>query len=150
PPSRPSPAHGARGRRRHLGGALPARRLCAPAAAQSRLPHALFPGPAAARAGAALRLSGMTPARHLVVFLRAPRLGRVKSRLAAGIGALATLRFYRLATAQLLRRVARNRRWRSHVWITPDSAARHPPWRGAARWQGQGGGDLGRRMARVF
>jgi uncharacterized protein len=92
----------------------------------------------------------MTPARHLVVFLRAPRLGRVKSRLAAGIGALAALRFYRLATAQLLRRVARNRRWRSHVWITPDRAARRPPWRAAAKWRGQGGGDLGRRMARVF
>ena len=92
----------------------------------------------------------MTPARHLVVFLRAPRLGRVKSRLAAGIGALAALRFYRLATTQLLRRLARDRRWRCHVWITPDSAARHPAWRVAARWQGQGGGDLGRRMARVF
>jgi rSAM/selenodomain-associated transferase 1 len=92
----------------------------------------------------------MAPARHLVVFLRAPRLGRVKSRLAAGIGALAALRFYRLATAQLLQRVSRDRRWRCHVWITPDRAARHPPWRAAAQWQGQGSGDLGRRMARVF
>ena len=92
----------------------------------------------------------MRPARHLVVFLRAPRLGRVKSRLAAGVGALAALRFYRLATAQLLRRVAPDRRWRCHIWITPDRAARHPPWHAAARWQGQGGGDLGRRMARVF
>ena len=92
----------------------------------------------------------MTPARHLVVFLRAPRFGRVKSRLAAGIGGLRALRFYRLATAQLLRRLARDRRWRCHAWITPDHAARHPPWRVAAEWQGQGGGDLGRRMARVF
>ena len=92
----------------------------------------------------------MRPARHLVVFLRQPRLGRVKSRLAAGIGALAALSFYRLATAQLLRRVARDRRWRCHVWITPDRAARRPPWRAAAEWRGQGGGDLGRRMARVF
>jgi len=92
----------------------------------------------------------MRPARHLVVFLRQLRLGRVKSRLAAGIGALAALRFYRLATAKLLRRVARDRRWRCHVWITPDRAARRPPWRGPVRWRGQGGGDLGRRMARVF
>src|SRR6266849_887762 len=75
---------------------------------------------------------GMNPSRHLVIFLRAPRLGRVKSRLAAGIGALAALRFYRLATARLLRRVARDRRWRCHVWITPDRAARRPPWRAAA------------------
>ena len=92
----------------------------------------------------------MRPPRHLVVFLRQPRLGRVKSRLAAGIGALAALRFHRLASAQLLRRVARDRRWRCQVWITPDRAARHPPWRVPARWRGQGGGDLGRRMARVF
>jgi hypothetical protein len=92
----------------------------------------------------------MTPARHLVVFLRQPRLGRVKSRLAAGIGALEALRFYRLATAQLLRCLARDRRWRCHAWITPDRAARHSPWRVAAQWQGQGQGDLGRRMARVF
>jgi rSAM/selenodomain-associated transferase 1 len=92
----------------------------------------------------------MAPARHLVVFLRAPRLGRVKSRLAASIGALAALRFYRLATAQLLQRLARDRRWRCHVWITPDRAARRPPWRATAEWRGQGGGDLGRRMARVF
>src|SRR5258707_14403891 len=93
---------------------------------------------------------GVNPSRHLVIFLRAPRFGRVKSRLAGGIGALAALRFYRLATARLLRRVARDRRWRCHVWITPDRAARRPPWRAAARWRGQGGGDLGRRMARVF
>jgi rSAM/selenodomain-associated transferase 1 len=92
----------------------------------------------------------MRPARHLVVFLRQPRLGRVKSRMAAGIGALAALRFYRLATAQLVRRMTRDRRWRCQVWITPDRAARRPPWRAAASWRGQGGGDLGRRMARVF
>jgi hypothetical protein len=92
----------------------------------------------------------MNPSRHLVIFLRAPRLGRVKSRLAAGIGALAALRFYRLATAQLLWRMGRDRRWRCHVWITPDRAARRPPWRVPAQWRGQGAGDLGQRMARVF
>lgn len=91
------------------------------------------------------------PARHLVVFLRAPRLGRVKSRLAAGIGALAALRFYRLATESLLRRVALDRRWRCHVAITPDRAAGgRRPWRLAVAYRRQGSGDLGRRMARVF
>ncbi len=91
------------------------------------------------------------PARHLVVFLRAPRLGRVKSRLAAGIGALAALRFSRLASAQLLRRMAKDRRWRCHIAITPDHAARgRRPWRVAAGYRGQGSGNLGRRMARVF
>ncbi len=91
------------------------------------------------------------PTRHLVIFLRAPRLGRAKSRLAAGIGPLAALRFYRLATEHLLRWAARDRRWRCHIAITPDRVARGKrPWRVAASYRGQGSGDLGRRMARVF
>jgi len=93
----------------------------------------------------------MRPARHLVLFLRAPRLGRVKSRLAAGIGALAALRFYRLASERLLRELGRDRRWRCHLCVTPDrAAARDRPWRIGAQYRAQGGGDLGERMARVF
>jgi uncharacterized protein len=93
----------------------------------------------------------MRPARHLVVFLRAPRLGQVKSRLAAGIGAVAALGFYRRTGTRLLRALTRDRRWRVHLALTPDSAARGKwPWRVGALRRGQGGGDLGRRMARVF
>jgi uncharacterized protein len=90
----------------------------------------------------------MRPRRHVAVFLRAPRLG-VKSRLAAGIGALAALRFYRETSTRLLRALARDRRWRLELWVTPDRAAR-ARWPVAAPRRGQGGGDLGRRMARVF
>jgi len=39
--------------------------------------------------------------RLVVVFVRAPRLGQVKSRLAVGIGALSALRFYREITARV-------------------------------------------------
>jgi rSAM/selenodomain-associated transferase 1 len=93
----------------------------------------------------------MRSRRHLVVFLRAPRLGRVKSRLAAGIGAVAALGFHRHASARLLRVMIRDRRWRVHIALTPDSAARGKrPWPVHAEWRGQGGGDLGRRMARLF
>jgi uncharacterized protein len=93
----------------------------------------------------------MRPERHLVVFLRAPRLGRVKSRLAAGIGAVAALGFYRRTSARLLRVLTRDRRWRVHLALTPDSAAHGKrPWRVGGLRRGQGGGDLGRRMARVF
>jgi uncharacterized protein len=93
----------------------------------------------------------MRPARHLVVFLRAPRLGRVKLRLAAGIGAVAALGFYRRTSATLLRRLTRDRRWCCHLALTPDRAAHGKrSWRVAALRRGQGGGDLGRRMARVF
>jgi rSAM/selenodomain-associated transferase 1 len=89
--------------------------------------------------------------RHLVVFLRAPRLGRVKSRLAAGIGALAALRFYRETSERLLRQMARDRRWQLHLALTPDrDAHRARPWRVAVARFGQGGGDLGRRMESAF
>lgn len=91
----------------------------------------------------------MRGARHLVIFLRAPRLGRVKSRLAAGIGAAAALRFYRETSARLLRRVARDRRWRCQLAVTPDRDARGN-WPAGLPRRGQGGGDLGRRMARIF
>jgi rSAM/selenodomain-associated transferase 1 len=88
--------------------------------------------------------------RHLVIFLRAPRLGRVKSRLAAGIGALAALRFYRQSSERLLRDLARDRRWRCHLALTPDREVGRRWWRVSALRRGQGPGDLGRRMARVF
>ena len=91
----------------------------------------------------------MRPERHLVVFLRAPQLGRVKSRLAAGIGALAALRFYRDTSARLLRALARDGRWRLELWVTPDRAV-GGRWPVKAPRRGQGAGDLGRRMARVF
>lgn len=92
----------------------------------------------------------MRPARHLVVFLRAPRLGRVKSRLAAGIGALAALRFYRETSESLLRAMARDGRWRVHLALTPDrDAVRACPWRFPRSRFGQGAGDLGARMERA-
>jgi uncharacterized protein len=89
--------------------------------------------------------------RNLVIFAKAPALGRVKRRLAAGIGALAALRFQRDNTARLLRRVASDRRWRCWLALTPDRYAAGPRfWRVPCRRIAQGGGDLGRRMARPF
>lgn len=93
--------------------------------------------------------------RHVVVFLRAGELGRVKRRLAADIGPLAALAFHRRTANALVRRLSRDRRWRLWIAVTPDSYARPGRGlggidaRGAARLP-QGPGDLGRRMARVF
>jgi uncharacterized protein len=83
--------------------------------------------------------------RTLIVFARAPRLGRVKRRLARTIGDLAALRFYRRTLARLLRAVGRDRRWRILAAVTPDHA-RLP----GLRIVGQGRGDLGQRMARMM
>ena len=87
---------------------------------------------------------------HVVVFLRAPQLGRVKTRLARDIGALAALRFYRESADGVLCRLARDPRWRCHIAMTPDHRASLPRQWPALSLIRQGDGDLGRRMARVF
>ncbi len=99
----------------------------------------------------------MRAANHLVIFARAPRLGAVKRRLAADIGDLGASRFYRQTLAGVLRRLGRDRRWRTWLAVTPDRFARAPGmWRAAAGRAGlppllpQGGGDLGARMPRPF
>lgn len=87
----------------------------------------------------------------VIVFVRAPMLGAVKSRLAAGIGQVAALRFYRETTRRLLQRIGRDPRWVLHLAVTPDDAAmqgRH--WPGNFARFPQGTGDLGVRMARAM
>ena len=94
----------------------------------------------------------MSPVRHVVIFARAPRLGQVKRRLARDIGQVAALRFHRTTTAGLLRRLARDPRWRCWLAVTPDHArhARGGLWPTPVRVIAQGPGDLGARMARVL
>ena len=89
--------------------------------------------------------------RSLVVMARRPELGGVKTRLAAEIGRGATLALYRRLLARTLRRLGRDRRWRAHVAVTPDEAARRPgAWARGLDVVPQGGGDLGRRMHRAI
>jgi rSAM/selenodomain-associated transferase 1 len=84
----------------------------------------------------------------LILFARAPRLGCVKRRLAAGIGDVAALRFYRNQLASRLRQFPSIRGIEKIIAGTPDRAfLRLPPgWRA----MGQGTGDLGVRMHRAF
>lgn len=92
------------------------------------------------------------PARHLVIFARAPRLGLVKRRLAKELGAAAALRFHGLNTQVLLRRLSRDPRWTTWLAVTPDSAVRDTAaiWRHRGPLLAQGSGDLGARMGRVL
>jgi glycosyltransferase A (GT-A) superfamily protein (DUF2064 family) len=69
--------------------------------------------------------------KHLVIFARAPQLGRVKRRLADGIGAMAATRFYRAILADEISRLANDRRWTTWLFVTPDDALGHPVWRSA-------------------
>jgi rSAM/selenodomain-associated transferase 1 len=88
----------------------------------------------------------------VIVFARLPVLGRVKTRLAAGIGDAAALAFHRATLARTLRIVARGP-WRVELCVTPDGALRrHRVWSppGGARLTKQGRGDLGARMGRAL
>ncbi len=87
-----------------------------------------------------------------MIFARAPRLGRVKRRLAKDLGALVALRFHRLNTRVLLRRLLGDPRWTTWLAVTPDPAARDTGavWRHRGPLLAQGAGDLGARMGRVL
>lgn len=96
----------------------------------------------------------MRQRRHLVIMVRAPQMGRVKRRLARDLGAGSALRFYRLCSERLLRRLGRDRRWTTWLAVTPDIIRFHPrAWSAGPkdlRRMVQGGGDLGARMDRIL
>jgi len=84
----------------------------------------------------------------LIVFARAPRLGQVKRRLAAGIGAIPALRFYRNQLGRTLRCLNGLKNMDKVLAVTPDGA--HIPYPPGWRVIGQGQGGLGTRMHNAF
>lgn len=84
----------------------------------------------------------------VIVFARAPRLGTVKSRLAAGVGARAALRFHAATLASTLRKLRRDRRFTLRLAATPAGA--RGPWSQGASLMRQSAGDLGARMDAAF
>ena len=57
----------------------------------------------------------MSLQRHLVVFARAPRIGRVKTRLAGNIGMVAAWAFYRRMLERTHRRFSGDPRWDENI-----------------------------------
>jgi uncharacterized protein len=85
---------------------------------------------------------------HLIIFVKAPRMGRVKTRLARDIGKFKAWLFYRRTVTALIKRVG-NGNWKTTICVSPDD------YKGAFFDRRhdvipQGGGDLGQRMQRVF
>jgi len=88
--------------------------------------------------------------RYLVVMLKEPRPGRVKTRLGRDLGMVGAAWWFRHQVRRLLREVD-DPRWQVVLAVAPDRAGllsrvwpRHIPR------VAQGGGDLGERMARLF
>ena len=86
----------------------------------------------------------------LIIFARHPELGRVKTRLAAGIGNEAALEAYRALLAHT-RAVVAPLAVHKTVWLTGEVA----PVAGATEWSGfeqrpQPAGDLGEKMQAAF
>jgi rSAM/selenodomain-associated transferase 1 len=93
----------------------------------------------------------MAARNHLVIFVKEPKLGQVKTRLARDIGAVAATHFYRRTMARIVRRLARDPRWRTWLAIAPDKAvAARRLWPAGPGRLKQGPGDLGARMDRAF
>ena len=89
--------------------------------------------------------------RHLAIFLKEPRLGRAKGRLARDVGHGEAWLFYRRLVRRVLPPLARDPRWNAWLATTPDGwQAREPFWPFALPCLPQGPGDVGQRMLRVF
>jgi rSAM/selenodomain-associated transferase 1 len=86
----------------------------------------------------------------LIIFVRAPRLGEVKTRLAHAIGKEAALRAYRVLLGQLLENLESLQN--VELRFTPDAGrAELAPWlRPGWALMPQGEGDLGERLGRAF
>jgi hypothetical protein len=78
--------------------------------------------------------------------VKAPVAGRVKTRLAEGVGVASATAFYRSTCASVLDRLGRTRRWRTWLAVTPDAAVASRWWPRHLARLAQGRGDLGRRL----
>lgn len=84
--------------------------------------------------------------RWLVLMVKEPRLGAVKTRLAREIGWVAATHFYRTTASRMIQRLAGDGRWRTVLAVAPDTALASPVWPPKLPRIAQGPGSLGDRM----
>lgn len=81
--------------------------------------------------------------------VKEPIAGRVKTRLAKGIGSVAATAAYRQMLKSVVARLAKDPRWMTVLAVSPDVAAKSPMLPNATTRIPQGGGDLGQRLQRL-
>lgn len=89
-------------------------------------------------------------ARRLVIMVKQPHAGRVKTRLAKQIGGTAATSFYRATSTAVVARLAASSRWQTWLAVAPDHASMGAYWGHHVPRRAQGGGDLGQRMQRIM
>lgn len=88
--------------------------------------------------------------RTLVIMVKEPRPGRVKTRLGRDIGMVGAAWWFRHQTRSLIRRL-RDPRWQIMLAVSPDrEGLRSRIWPVDLPRAGQGRGDLGERMGRML
>jgi len=86
---------------------------------------------------------------QLIVFVKAPLIGRAKTRLAADIGKTHAWRHYRAMTARILRNVT-SEKWETVLAVTPARwLGNIPLWDGLGQYP-QVTGSLSPRLAQAF
>ncbi len=93
----------------------------------------------------------MPPPPTLVIFVKTPRPGRVKTRLGAGIGLVPAAWWFRHQSQRLIRRLSGDPRWRTVLAVAPDREGMFSRvWPQHIPRRPQGTGDLGARMLRLL
>ncbi|NVK19700.1 MAG: TIGR04282 family arsenosugar biosynthesis glycosyltransferase [Methylocystaceae bacterium] len=85
---------------------------------------------------------------HLVIFVKEPRIGRVKTRLARDIGKVPAWRFYRQMLGTIPARLKGKGPWYTVISYSPDGLKPGLLQARADSYMAQGSGDLGERMYR--
>lgn len=87
--------------------------------------------------------------RTLIIMVKEPRPGRVKTRLGQDIGVIPATWWFRHQSARLIRRL-RDPRWQTVLAVAPDTAVFSKAWPADLPRLPQGDGHLGARMKRML
>jgi uncharacterized protein len=82
--------------------------------------------------------------------IKEPVGGRVKTRLARGIGTVAATAAYRAMLSSVVARLGADQRWQTVLAVSPDVALPSSMLPDIRARVPQGGGDLGQRLQRIF